>query len=102
MAAGINVDKINSLKVDLLNYLEGINAFNIRLDNCKVVIQSSIDGVGKSEIISKLDSIIEQIPNVSKLINTYITTLSGVVNKFEEQDQQLASQVASNINKLKS
>ena len=75
MAVGINDDKINQVKVDLLTYIETINAISERLDSCSLAISSCIDGNGKQEIEKKLNSIIRQMPRVSSNINS--TSLKG-------------------------
>ena len=100
MATGINTEKINSLKVDLLNYTESINTLATRLDNCRSDIQANLEGVGKSEFLGKLDSIIEELPKVNKNINSYIASLGKVVKSYEDQDQKLASDIKRNISKL--
>lgn len=100
MATGIDTEKINNLKVDLLNYIESINALYSRLDNCRTSIQSNLDGVGKTEIINKLNSIIEQMPKINSNINSYINSLGAVVKSYERQDEQIASNINRNIGKL--
>jgi Mg2+ and Co2+ transporter CorA len=100
MAAGINTNKLHKLMMDLLGYIESINALEERLGTCKLNIQSNMNGAAKSEIINKLDTIIEQIPNVNTNINNYISVLSNVLNNYEQQDNDLASDVINNINKL--
>jgi hypothetical protein len=97
---GINVNKLHKLMMDLLGYIESINALEERLGTCKFNIQSNLNGAGKSEIMNKLNAIIEQIPNVNVNINNYISVLSNVLNSYEQQDNNLASDVINNINRL--
>ncbi len=99
MATGIDTLKINKIKIELLDCIEAINSFVGRLENNKLLIENNFEGSGKKEIIAKLDAIIEQMPIVIQNINTYIVTLDKVVQKYVDQDSQLASTVI-NIHEL--
>ena len=35
MAAGINEDKMNNFKIELMDYIQKMNLLRNRLDNCK-------------------------------------------------------------------
>ena len=100
MAAGINEDRINALKVELLTYIESLNVLSNRVDNCRITVQSNMEGEGKRAIISKIDSISEKMPKYVKLINSYINLLSGVVTSYDNQDKNLSSQVTGHIDRL--
>lgn len=100
MSTGINSDKISGLRVDLLSYIESLNALSARLDSCKTSIQANMFGAGKVEIINKLNSIIRQMPKVNANINTYIITLGSVVKSYKQQDEDLSTELVHNIGKL--
>lgn len=100
MATGISDSGINAFKLVLLDYTESINHLKERLDNCKVSISYSVNGTGKSEIISKLDGIIYQMQSVNKNINDYISSISKVFRFYEEQDLELKSQISKDIDKI--
>ena len=100
MASGINVEKVNALKVELLNYIEQLNVLYNRLNDCSTTIQANMDGFNKAQIVNKLNSIIEQMPKATTNINTYISDLGKVVKSYQEQDEEEASTVVNNISKV--
>lgn len=100
MATGVNEIEINRLKVELLNCVEQINAISGRIDTCKAIVSDSISGVGRDEIISKFNSIMEQLPMVNANINTYMISLGQVVQAYARLDSMVASDVTRNIGKL--
>ena len=100
MATGINKDKIDSLKVELLDCSESINGIINKLENCKTVIQSNIDGTSKDEIVQKFDSLNTNISVVKSNINAYINILSRIEDIYSGQDYDVASNVVKNIRKL--
>lgn len=100
MPIGVNDDKIHSFKLELLDYTESINYLIDRLDNCKTSISNYINGAGKSEIISRMDGILYQMPVVKNNINNYISTLDKVLNVYVEQDYQISSQISNDIKNL--
>lgn len=100
MTSGINEEKINALNVELLDAIEKLNTISNRLDVCIATIKSNIDGYGKDEILSKLSMIKQQLPNLSSNISTYIDDLSKAVNKYKDNDVELATTLITNISKL--
>ena len=100
MATGINDHMINSLKVDLLSCIESINSMKNRLEASRGVIEANFVGTGASTVLGKIDSILSQLPKVSTNINGYIDDLSSVVKAYTDQDEELASTVIQDINKL--
>ena len=100
MAVGINEDKMNSFKLELMDYIQSLNLLKNRLDNCRNVINSSMSGCGKTEIINKFDNIMVEFPKVSKNINSYISTIGKVTVVYAEQDSELASQISNDISKV--
>jgi len=100
MATGINDDKLNAFKVELLNYTESINLLKEDLDGYKTTLKSNLKGSGQEEIIGKLNSILGQFPTVNKNINNYISTVGKVIKAYENQDDSLNSQISKNITKL--
>ena len=100
MATGVNNDKMNAFKIELLNYTESINYLKERLDNCKILISNNIEGECKLEILSKIDSILNQMPVVNNNINNYISTIDKVSNIYVEQDYLMNSQLSKNIEKI--
>ena len=100
MATGVNNDKMNAFTIELLNYTESINYLKERLDNCKTLISNNIEGECKLEILSKIDSILNQMPVVNNNINNYISTIDKVSNIYVEQDYLMNSQLSKNIEKI--
>lgn len=100
MSGGINEDKINILKVELLDCMENLNSISNRFDNCTESISSNIDGIGKNEIVSKLNEIKSQLPKVSSNISSYIDDLDKVISNYEKMDIEAANTLISNISKL--
>ena len=100
MATGINTDKSNALKVELLGYIESFNAIKNRIDNCKTIVQANMDGAGKAEIIKLIDAIMDQIPKVNDNINAYITTIGKIEKSYEDADETLGSVVTKNVTKV--
>ena len=100
MATGMDDAKLNQFKIDLLGYVESLNAISSRLGNCKLSIQQSIDGAGKIEIISKINSILGQMPVINANINTYISVVSKERKKYEALESELAADLTRNISKL--
>ena len=100
MATGIDVQKINALKVKLMDYIESINALSKRFENSYYIIDHNISGAGRTVIMSRLGSIREQIPVVVSNINSYITDLNTVQSAFENADQEFGSMVTNDIVQL--
>jgi uncharacterized protein YukE len=100
MATGINKDNMDRLKVDLLDCSESINGILNRLDNCKTVIQSNVEGASKDEIVQKLDSLNANISIIKGNVNTYINVLSRIEDIYSDQDYEVASNIVKNISKL--
>ena len=100
MATGINTDKVSTLKLDLIGYTESINKLVARLNNCKLSIQTNIEGAGKAEMIKKIDKIIGQMPTVNYNINSYIGTINKLVKSYELRDIDSAKQITKDITKL--
>ena len=69
MATGINSDKMNQSKINLLDCVEDLNSLSNRLDNCYEDIQASLEGGCKSEVISKFGAIKREWPKVNQNIN---------------------------------
>lgn len=102
MAAGIDDQQFNDLKVLLLDYIEDINALVTRYEICYNKINQNFVGPGKDTIINLLNSIYEQFSIVKNNINSYITDMNFVQSSYETQDSELSNQVTSDINKLES
>lgn len=100
MATGINTVKMNALKVDLLSYVESINKLKERLEGCVSSIRDNLIAPGSTEIINQLNNYNTQFSNVSSNISTYIQTLSKIEKKFVDNDEELASDIIHDINKL--
>lgn len=102
MATGIQADKMNALKVQLLNYIERLNSIIDKYEDCKQTVTSNISGAGSSEIIGKMNYFGNQLPKVKKNIDTYMSTVGKVTTMYEEQDRNLAAKVTGNIAKVES
>lgn len=100
MKSGINEEKVNNLKVELLDYIESMNSISNSINSNIEIIRNNIDGQGKNEILSKLTTIKEQCSNMSSNINTYIDDLGKVVSSYVAQDQDAATTLISNISRL--
>lgn len=100
MSSGINDEKVDALKIELLDYVEAINSITNRLEISTNTIQNNIEGIGKKEILAKLNHVKEQLPTVSANISTYIDDLSKAVSNYERIDVESAADLISNISKL--
>ena len=100
MASGINEEKVNFLNVELLDAIEDLNFISNRLDVCIETIKNNMDGYGKNEILSKLSIIKQQLPTVSSNISAYIDDLSKAVNRYRNNDEEVATTLMNNIVKL--
>lgn len=100
MSSGINDEKVDALKIELLDYVEAINSITNRLEISTNAIQNNIEGIGKKEILAKLNHVKEQLPTVSANISTYIDDLSKAVSNYERIDVESAADLISNISKL--
>lgn len=100
MATGIKVDKIDSLKLEILDSIETVNKLVSRLNSCRTTIQANIEGAGATEIIGKLDFALAQISKVKANFNSYISSFGSVVRNYENQDTELASTVVKDIDKI--
>lgn len=104
MAVGINEEKMNTFKSELMDYIQKMNLLRNRLDNCKNSISSNINGYGKQEILNKFDNIINEFSKVNQNINNYINVIGKVTSIFQDQDIEISSQISrdiSNIERLK-
>lgn len=100
MNSGINEEKVNELKIELLDYIEKINAILSRFDNSIEAVKNNIEDNGKDEILRKLNSIKEQFPNISSNISHYIDDLGKAASSYETQDQEIASTLINNVTRL--
>lgn len=100
MSSGINVEKVDALKIELLDYIESLNSISNRLEISTSTIQNNIEGLGKKEILQKLKQIKGQLPNVSANITTYIDDLNKAVSSYERIDEEVAADLIRNISKL--
>lgn len=100
MSSGINVEKVDALKIELLDYIESINSVSNRLEVSVSTIQNNVEGFGKKEILQKLGQIREQLPKVSANITTYIDDLNRAVSNYERIDEETAADLIRNISKL--
>lgn len=100
MATGINVDKLNTLKVDILSYIESIRSLMERLDDCGSVIRTNLVGPGANEITGQVNGFLIQFSNACSNINSYIQLLNQIEKKFETNDSELAFELTNNIKKL--
>ena len=100
MATGINTQKAQSLKVSLLDSIESLKTLSNRIDVCYQTLASNIEGDGKDPMLSKLDSIRAQMPIVISNVDSYITDINKVGIKYQEQDEEQASQIIADIEKI--
>jgi len=100
MSSGINSSKVETLKIELLDYIESINAIVNRLDISIGDIQNNMDGIGKREIINKLNEVKGQLPNVKENIVTYIDDLDRAISIYKSVDYEVAATLMNNISKL--
>lgn len=100
MATGINVEKLDGFKVELLDFMESLNSIQSRLDSVKTVIQANMSGNGKNDVILKLNSIMEQLPSVKGNINVYISLVNSVIDSYGVQDDELSSNIINDVVKL--
>jgi len=91
---------MKQLKIELLDYIESINAIVNRLDISIGDIQNNMDGIGKREIINKLNEVKGQLPNVKENIVTYIDDLDRAISIYKSVDYEVAATLMNNISKL--
>lgn len=100
MATGFNGNKINALKVDMLNCVEQLKILSGKLDSSIINIGSCYQGEGASTIVNKLNEISLKFPKVMNNINSYINDINCVVSSYENQDRELASSIIRDIDKI--
>lgn len=100
MATGIQTEKLNSTKINMLDYIEKLNELEGKLDDCAVAISSNVEGDISSSIAKKIENIKSQMKVVKENTNSYVDALNKVTTTYEEQDNELSSIIKSNIKKL--
>ena len=98
--SAINTDKVQILRRDFLDYLERLNKIFNDIEEEMNVIESNIEGEGKSEIVQKFMKIKEQFPKIKKNILSYADDLVLVVKSYEKQDIEMSRKIIKGIEKL--
>ena len=96
MSTGINVQKINALRQELLDYAENVSAILNTIESEYEKVKNSIEGPSAEVISNKyLD-----IANYYETIKANVTDLGNVVSAYDNQDQELSEIVISDANKM--
>ncbi|MBR6948695.1 MAG: hypothetical protein IKH54_00740 [Bacilli bacterium] len=100
MAVGVNTDKVNSLKIYLLDSIESLKKIRERYESCQISILANIDGSGKSNISSDLNKLKSQLAIAISNIDTYIVDLNKIVDTYKNQDYEVSKQIIKDVDKV--
>lgn len=100
MATGINESGATSLKLNIIESVEALNNLSNRLDSCYQGLSTCIEGYGRSEILSRLEKIKDQMPVVISNVDSYITDINNAIRGYRSIDEATKSQLNNSIEKL--
>ncbi len=100
MSTGINVQKINALRQELLDYAENVSAILNTIESEYEKVKNSIEGPSAEVISNKYLNISSCYEAIKANIVSYVTDLGNVVSAYDNQDQELSEIVISDANKM--
>lgn len=100
MSTGVNGEKINKLRQDLMDYIEQMNGIFNRLDIECASVQNSISGTSKDIITKKCTEIRNSYSTIKNNIMTYIDDLGKVNSGYEQLIEEISEQIISDMDKI--
>ena len=91
--AGMNEDKVGTLKVEILNTAEAVRKLITRMEQTKLNVQRNLDGEGKDVVINKIDSVITQLNNFNNNVMYYFNGIGRALSVKKEEDEEIGSTV---------
>ncbi len=98
--SAINEDKMEKLKLDLLDDIEKLNSIFNQMDTEMETIKQNLIGAGNAELTTKFELIKANYPIIKKNITNYATDIQKVIDSYRNQDQELNEKIISDIEKL--
>ena len=100
MSTGVNVEKVNKLRQELMDYIEKMNGIFNRLDIECASVQNSISGTSKDIITKKCTDIRNSYPTIKTNIMTYIDDLGKVTSGYEQLVEEVSEKIISDMDKI--
>ena len=97
MSTSINFDATSAFKIQLLTYIESIKYIRNCLDNSKNIIENNMQGAGSIQIISAINSIIDQLQIVSNNINLYISLICRIESFYKNLEKEATSIIVRGV-----
>lgn len=97
---GMNEDKVNTLRVDILNTAEAVKKLITRMENTKQSVQQNLDGEGKDVVIAKLDVVISQLNKFYSNVMYYFNGIGRALAIFKETDEEVGSAVTGDTEEV--
>lgn len=97
---GMNEDKVNTLRVDILNTAEAVKKLITRMENTKQSVQQNLDGEGKDVVIAKLDVVISQLNKFYSNVMYYFNGIGKALSIFKETDEEIGSAVTGDAENI--
>lgn len=98
--SAINLERMETLKIDLLDYVENMNSIFNQLDIEFDIIKQNLTGTGSSTVRNKINSLQASYTIIKKNITTYATDIQKVIDSFQDQDENISSKITSDIAKI--
>ena len=98
--SAINLERMETLKIDLLDYVENMNSIFNQLDIEFDIIKQNLTGTGSSTVRNKINSLQAAYTIIKKNITTYATDIQKVIDSFQDQDENISSKITSDIAKI--
>lgn len=100
MSTGVNTNTINTLRHELLDYVENVSAILNTIESEYEKVKNSIEGPSAEVISNKYLNIANYYETIKANIVSYVTDLGNVVSAYDNQDQELSEIVISDANKM--
>lgn len=98
--SAINLERMETLKIDLLDYVENMNSIFNQLDIEFDIIKQNLTGTGSLTVRNKINSLQAAYTIIKKNITTYATDIQKVIDSFQDQDENISSKITSDIAKI--
>lgn len=98
--SAINLERMETLKIDLLDYVENMNSIFNQLDIEFDIIKQNLTGTGSLTVRNKINSLQVAYTIIKKNITTYATDIQKVIDSFQDQDENISSKITSDIAKI--
>ena len=91
---GVNINNLDTLIKKNNLYLSSFNDDSKKLINCINELNACYSGNSLEYLFSEPMNEIKNINTISKVIESYSTTLSGVKDSYQKQDLNLKTQIS--------